>query len=147
MVGLINLFVSILIKPNSPAAQSDVALLDIAAGHFGHMEFMTSNELAFPFTREVAAMARATVKAAKERASSDGMASESAWADLMRPNSESWNDVSYIRSWDRRDVNVIRDSLMPSVRSTSTWRVGMSFRRWERLISRVWEELHTLDDT
>jgi hypothetical protein len=50
MVGLINLlFVSILIKPSS-AAQSDVALLDIAAGHFGRLEFMTSNELAFPFT-------------------------------------------------------------------------------------------------
>jgi hypothetical protein len=94
MVGLINLFVSILIKSNSPAAQSDVALLDIAAGHFGHMEFMTSNELAFPFTREIAAMARATVKAARERAASDGMSSDSAWADLMRPNTESWNDVS-----------------------------------------------------
>jgi hypothetical protein len=65
MVGLINLFVSILIKPTSTTAQSDVALLDVAAGHFGHLEFMTSNELAFPFTREVAAMARATVRMAK----------------------------------------------------------------------------------
>ena len=98
MVGLINLFVSILIKPASTAAQSDVALLDIAAGHFGHLEFMTSNEFTFPFTREVAAMARATVKAAKERSSTDGTVADNAWAELLRPTSESWNDVSDIAS-------------------------------------------------
>jgi hypothetical protein len=96
MVGLINLFVSILIKPTSQDAQSDVALLDIAAGHFAHLEFMTSNELAFPFTREVAAMARATVKAAKERLTTEGTTSDSSWAELIQPNSESWNDVSGI---------------------------------------------------
>ena len=95
MVGLINLFVSILIRPSSQAAQSDVALLDIAAGHFGHLEFMTSNELAFPFTREVAAMARATVKKAKERPATEGAASDNSWTELARPNSESWNDVSH----------------------------------------------------
>lgn len=94
MVGLINLFVSILIKPTSTAAQSDVALLDIAAGHFGNMEFMTSNELAFPFTREVAAMARTTVKTAKERPATGSTASDSIVTDFMRPTSESWNDVS-----------------------------------------------------
>jgi hypothetical protein len=94
MVGHINLFVSILIKPTSATAQSDVALLDIAAGHFGHLEFMTSNELSFPFTREVAAMARATVRMAKERSPIHGSASDSTWTELMRPNSESWNDVS-----------------------------------------------------
>lgn len=95
MVGLINLFVCILIKPSSGAAQSDVALLDLAAGHFGHLEFMTSNELAFPFTREIAAIARATVKTARDRPSA-GPSSESGWADIIRPISESWNDVSSI---------------------------------------------------
>jgi hypothetical protein len=65
MVGLINLFVSILKYPRSAAAQSDVALLDSAAGHFGHIEFITANEQAFPFTREVAALARAAVAKAK----------------------------------------------------------------------------------
>jgi hypothetical protein len=67
MVGLINLFVGILKYPSSPAAQSDVALLDSAAGHFGHMEFITANELAFPFIREVAALARTTVAKARDR--------------------------------------------------------------------------------
>jgi hypothetical protein len=94
MVGLINLFVTILIKPTSSAAQSDVALLDIAAGHFGHLEFMTSNELTFPFTREVAAMARATVKRSKDRSLTDKTVSESNWTEVIRPNSEPWNDVS-----------------------------------------------------
>lgn len=67
MLGLINLFVSILKSPGSVTAQSDVALMDIAAGHFAHMEFITSSELAFPFTREVADLARRTVKRARKR--------------------------------------------------------------------------------
>jgi hypothetical protein len=41
--------------------------MDIAAGHFAHMEFITSSELAFPFTREVADLARRTVKSARKR--------------------------------------------------------------------------------
>ena len=70
MVGLINLFISLLKNPTLPSAQSDVALLDMVAGHFAHMEFVTSSELAFPFTREVAALARSTVKKAKEESTS-----------------------------------------------------------------------------
>ncbi len=70
MVGVINLFISVLKTPTLPSAQSDVALLDMVAGHFAHMEFVTSSELAFPFTREVAILARSTVKKAKENSSS-----------------------------------------------------------------------------
>lgn len=94
MVGLINLFVTILNNPASSAAQSDVALLDIAAGHFGHLEFTTSNELAFPFTREVATLARATVKKARERPVTDGTVSNSNWIEGFPTNTEPWNDVS-----------------------------------------------------
>lgn len=39
-------------------------------------------------------MARATVKTAKERPATSGAASDSAWTELMRPHSQSWNDVS-----------------------------------------------------
>lgn len=67
MVGLINLFIFILKHPTLPSTQSDIALLDVATGHFGHMEDVTSSELAFPFTREAAALARQTVKKEKER--------------------------------------------------------------------------------
>lgn len=64
MIGLINLFVHILKFPSLPSARSDVALLDVAAGYFGHMEFVTSSELNFPFARDVATIARQTVNKA-----------------------------------------------------------------------------------
>ena len=61
MTGLINLFIHILRFPVLSTAQSDIALLDVVAGHFAHMEFVTSSELNFPFARNVAALARKTV--------------------------------------------------------------------------------------
>ena len=41
----------------------------MVAGHFAHMEFVTSSELSFPFTRQVAALARIVVSRAVENAS------------------------------------------------------------------------------
>ena len=67
MVGLINLFIYILKFPALPSAQSDVALLDVITGHFGHMDFLTSSELRFSFAREAAALALAAVKKAKDK--------------------------------------------------------------------------------
>lgn len=67
MVGVINLFIFILKYPTLPTAQPDVALLDVVAGHFGHMEFITSSELTFPFPKEVSALAYVTIKKARER--------------------------------------------------------------------------------
>ncbi|OQU95760.1 Fungal specific transcription factor domain-containing protein [Cladophialophora immunda] len=66
MIGLINLFIHILKFPSLPSARSDVALLDVAAGYFGHMEFITSSELNFPFARDVATVARQTVNKASK---------------------------------------------------------------------------------
>lgn len=73
MVGFINLFISVLKSPMLASAQSDVALLDMVAGHFANMEFVTSSELAFPFTREVAALARSTARKAKEDSSNSAI--------------------------------------------------------------------------
>lgn len=67
MVGLINLFIYILKFPALPSAQSDVALLDVITGHFGHMEFVSLLDLRFPFAREAAALAHATVRRAKDK--------------------------------------------------------------------------------
>ena len=66
MVGLINLFIHILKFPGLPSAQSDVALLDVITGHFGHMEFVTSSELRFCFAREAAALAHTTVRRSRK---------------------------------------------------------------------------------
>ena len=65
MIGLVNLLVHVLQFPSLPSAQSDVALMDVVVGHFGHLEYVTSSELAFPFAREVASLARMTVQKAK----------------------------------------------------------------------------------
>jgi len=69
MFSLINLFICLLKAPTNQSSLSDLALLDMVAGHFAHMEFVTSSELSFPFTREVAALARIVVSRAIENAS------------------------------------------------------------------------------
>ena len=61
MIGFINLFIHVLRFPGSPSARSDIALLEVIAGHFAQMEFITNSELSFPFARNVAALARNTV--------------------------------------------------------------------------------------
>ena len=66
MIGLINLFIHILKFPTLSSARSDVALLDVIAGHFGHMDFVTSGELSFPFARHVATLARQIVQNAPQ---------------------------------------------------------------------------------
>lgn len=65
MSGLTNMFVFVLNYPTLPSAQADVALLDVAAGHFSHMEYLTSSERGLPFTREIASLARKVVQEGK----------------------------------------------------------------------------------
>jgi hypothetical protein len=65
--GLINLFVHILKYPALATAPSDVALMDIVAGHFGRIEYLTSSQLAFPFVREITNLANQVVKKARNR--------------------------------------------------------------------------------
>lgn len=67
MVGLSNLFLKILKHHSDPSAQTDIALLDIAVGHFGHLEVITESELSYPFAREIASIAYQTVKKYHER--------------------------------------------------------------------------------
>ena len=62
MYAHINLFVHTLRYPHKPAAWSDLALLDICAGHFGHMEHITSSTISFHFPRDSAALAAKSVR-------------------------------------------------------------------------------------
>lgn len=66
MAGLINLFIHVLRFPVASTTRSDIALLDVIAGHFAHMEFVTGSELNFPFARNVAALARQTIDKASQ---------------------------------------------------------------------------------
>lgn len=66
-VGLINLFIYILRYPEAPTANSDIALMDIVAGHFGQVEFLTASIFSFPFIREITNLASTMVKRTKNR--------------------------------------------------------------------------------
>lgn len=57
MLGVINLFIYILKYPTLSSVHSDLALLDIATGHFGHVKLLTASELEFTFPREIATLA------------------------------------------------------------------------------------------
>ena len=67
-MGTINLFITILKNPSAPGIRADVALLDVAVGHFGDMEIVTESEMSFPFVREVASIAYRVVRKAEEGA-------------------------------------------------------------------------------
>ena len=45
--------------------------MDMVAGHFAHMDFVTSSQMSFPFTRELATLARQTVVSAMEKHSAN----------------------------------------------------------------------------
>ena len=65
MVGTINLFITILKDPLASTARADIALLDVAVGHFGNVELVTESEMSFPFVREVAGIAYRVVREAE----------------------------------------------------------------------------------
>ena len=66
MVGLINLFLFILKCSMMHSTSTDVSMLDVAVGHFGHLEITSASELKYPFAREVAKIAYQTVKSRSE---------------------------------------------------------------------------------
>jgi hypothetical protein len=61
MHAFVNLFTYVIRFPRLHSVRSDLALLDVGAGYFGQMEFVTGSRLSFPFARDIAAMARKTV--------------------------------------------------------------------------------------
>lgn len=65
LVGLVNLFIYVLKYPTLPTTHSDIALMDVAVGYFGRLEF-ASSDLAFPFIREVASLARVMARKTRE---------------------------------------------------------------------------------
>jgi|SRR5277367_5409290 len=95
MFGLVNLFISVLKNPTFPSAQSDLALMEMVAGHFAHMEYVTSSELSFPFTREVSALVRQTVMSVLERGSSAALVTPVTPCDL--PNDMDGNPFDSVR--------------------------------------------------
>ena len=71
MSGLINLFIHILSNPSLSSTHADLALLDIAAAHFSHVEFLTSFDIGSSFARELVRIARSTVEHYNHRLTAD----------------------------------------------------------------------------
>ncbi|KAH8812891.1 fungal-specific transcription factor domain-containing protein [Xylogone sp. PMI_703] len=66
VLGLINLFVHVLKHPTASTAQSDVALMDVMAGHFARMEFASSGHISISIARELSNLARLAIKRASQ---------------------------------------------------------------------------------
>lgn len=64
MLAVINLFIYILKIPTLETVGSDLALLDLAAGHFAKVHFLTSSQVSFTFAREIVTLANRTVRIA-----------------------------------------------------------------------------------
>lgn len=65
MLAVTVLFCSVMQNPMSPSAQSDVALLDMAAGHFAKLELATSMQVDVQFVRDIADIARHKINEVK----------------------------------------------------------------------------------
>lgn len=64
MLAVINLFIYILKIPTLETVGSDLALLDLAAGHFAKVHFLTSSQVSFTFAREIVGLANKAVRMA-----------------------------------------------------------------------------------
>lgn len=61
MNAFINLFIHVLKFSHLPKIQSDVALLNVCAGHFARLEFATDSQVSSAFVTDVAALARKAI--------------------------------------------------------------------------------------
>lgn len=61
----LSLFIYVLMNPTLPTATADLGLLDICAGHFGYIDFVTSSGISISLPRESVNLAAKVVKAAR----------------------------------------------------------------------------------
>ncbi|KAJ6024475.1 fungal-specific transcription factor domain-containing protein [Penicillium herquei] len=86
MLAVINLFIYILKMPTLETVGSDLALLDLAAGHFAKVHFLTSSQVSFIFAREVAGLANKAVRRASRAGARDTNRSSDYSPDLLSVN-------------------------------------------------------------
>ncbi len=113
----INLFIHILKHPTLTSATADLGLLDVCAGHFGYIEFLTSSKISISLPREASNVASKVVKNMKRgsseytptedtnRYSDQGHAQAGGLGsfsfDALENTSTAFNDVSrpFFRHW------------------------------------------------
>lgn len=101
MGALIALFTHVLKAPGLSTVPSDVMLLDMAAGYFGHLGLISSSELSFPFARGVTDYARKVINRAEESAeisnetavTSRTVRTSSSYSENVGANSEVCNSL------------------------------------------------------
>lgn len=110
--AVVNLCIYILKYPELTTATADLGLLDVCAGHFGYMEFLTASQVSIALAREAANVASNVVKRTKSKGSSSAsaqgashydhsggasslpMGGESLSFDHLEPNTDVLGDVS-----------------------------------------------------
>lgn len=70
LVGFVNVFIHVLKYPTLPSTRSDIALMDMVVGHFGHLGFLSASEAASSFTRQLVMIAYTTANKAQQQAMS-----------------------------------------------------------------------------
>lgn len=55
---MIHLFIHIVCYPNLPTVPSDIQLVEMAAGYFGHLDYSTESSFSLGFIRDLAHWAR-----------------------------------------------------------------------------------------
>ncbi|KAF9887171.1 hypothetical protein FE257_010425 [Aspergillus nanangensis] len=115
MLAIINLFIYILQDPVAFTAQSDLALLDIAAGHFGQVFLLTSSQVSFNFPRDVVRIAErairlATTEAADiERVDDITFTPDTFPSDIFYTQGESMGQDSVFESWGALSQDYLGD--------------------------------------
>lgn len=64
-IGLLNLFTHVLRDPTGPSVQTDIGLLDMAAGYFGYLDYSTMSQFSVSFAKDVTQLARTAVEKSK----------------------------------------------------------------------------------
>jgi len=67
LVGFMNAFFYVLKYPNIQSTRSDIALMDMVVGHFGHLGFLSAHEMAYSFPRQIVMLALTTAKKAQQQ--------------------------------------------------------------------------------
>jgi len=114
----INLFVYILKYPTLLTTKPDLGLLDVCAGHFGYIEFLTSSGISISAPRELANLASKVVKAANIKKTENVS---------MRTISrhEVQNDVSQIQTLGEDNLNLWHlDHNVPGL--SEVWKIKVS---------------------
>ena len=143
MFALINLFVFILKNPASPLIHSDLALLDMVAGHFGHMEFLTSSLLSFPFARETASLARSSVLRAARTSSEALVTSNVAMETDSASNEEQVTSTREVRIFQSPPLIAAKLDIVWHAHCgfLSTNYLFVPFLEFTNMSPKQWEEL------